>query len=91
MALAGDTGATLLPAPANIAPQNHWFGEDQARYILAVPDKDAVLHAARQAGIPAQHIGHADGTKSLTLPGGAAIFMDTLRSANEAFFPNWFA
>jgi phosphoribosylformylglycinamidine synthase II len=91
MALAGNTGATLLPGPETIAPQNYWFGEDQARYILAVPDKQAVLQAAKEAGIPARHIGHADGSNSLTLPSGAAIFVDTLRSANEDFFSNWFA
>ena len=36
MALGGRTGAALLAAPAGIPPHGFWFGEDQARYVLAV-------------------------------------------------------
>jgi phosphoribosylformylglycinamidine synthase len=91
MALAGDTGATLMPAPPNIPPHAYYFGEDQARYLFATAHKTAILAAAQTAGIPAQHIGHANHDKNLTLPDGTAIFLDTLRNANEAFFPTWFA
>jgi phosphoribosylformylglycinamidine synthase len=91
MALAGDTGATLLPAPTNIPPHAYYFGEDQARYLLVTARKPAILAAAAAAGIQAQHIGHANDDKNLTLPDGTAIFLDTLRNANEAFFPTWFA
>jgi phosphoribosylformylglycinamidine synthase len=91
MALAGNTGATILPAPQNIPPHNHWFGEDQARYLLATSNKSAILAAAAAAAIPAQHIGHANDSNNLTLPDGTAIFLDTLRNINEGFFPKWFA
>jgi phosphoribosylformylglycinamidine synthase len=91
MALAGNRGIDLLPALPHIAPHAYWFGEDQARYILAVTDPAAILEAAQAAGIPARHIGHANHSNNLTLPGAAAIFLDTLRDANEAFFPHWFA
>src|SRR5476651_116964 len=38
MAIAGGIGARLLPAPAAIVPHAWWFGEDQARYIVTVPE-----------------------------------------------------
>jgi phosphoribosylformylglycinamidine synthase len=91
MALAGATGIDLLPAPPHIPAHAYWFGEDQARYILAVTNPAGILAAAQEAGIPARHIGHANHSNSLTLPGAAAIFLGTLRDANEGFFPHWFA
>jgi phosphoribosylformylglycinamidine synthase subunit PurL len=57
MALAGNIGATISftgePIPL-------LFGEDQARYVLAVPAEDAerILAEARKAGISAQHLGY---------------------------------
>jgi phosphoribosylformylglycinamidine synthase len=86
MALAGNTGACLTALKLH----DFWFGEDQARYILAVPDAGALLSTASQAGIPAEHIGHAIGA-CLTVPGGVSISLQTLRDAHEGFFPNWFA
>ncbi len=86
MALAGNAGANLKSLKAH----DFWFGEDQARYVLAVPDAAALLAAASAAGVPAEHIGIAAGD-SLTLPGGFSISLQTLREAHEGFFPNWFA
>jgi phosphoribosylformylglycinamidine synthase II len=86
MALAGDTGATLTPMESH----EFWFGEDQARYILAVPDAAPLLAAAAGAGIPALHIGQT-GSNSLTLPAGVAISLTSLRDVHEGFFPSWFA
>jgi phosphoribosylformylglycinamidine synthase len=89
MALAGHTGVTLtLPAETGAKT---WFGEDQSRYLLAVPDPKTLLSRAQSAGIPAAHIGHATDDNHLTLPDGAAIFLPTLQAAHEGFFPNWFA
>ncbi len=53
MALAGDTGATLT------AEGDHafWFGEDQARYVLAVADAAPLLAAAQAADVPAVQLG----------------------------------
>jgi phosphoribosylformylglycinamidine synthase len=90
MALAGDTGITLHPAFEHIPAHAYWFGEDQARYILAVTNPTAILTAAHAAGIPARHIGHTGGN-SLTLTGANPISLATLRDAHEGFFPNWFA
>jgi phosphoribosylformylglycinamidine synthase len=88
MAMAGDVGVTLLDAPAGLAPHGFWFGEDQARYVLAVADADAVLATAESAGVPAMRLGRSGGTH-LTLPGGVAISLAELRAAHERFFPAW--
>ncbi len=88
MALGGRVGATLAAPPAGVAPHAYWFGEDQARYMLAVADADAVLAAAGAAGVPAMRLGHAGG-EHLTLPGGVAISLKELRAAHERFFPAW--
>ncbi len=53
MAMAGGTGASLLPRPTAAPAHAYWFGEDQARYVLAVTDAAALLAAARAAGVPA--------------------------------------
>jgi len=86
MALGGRTGATL--APPGIASHAFWFGEDQARYVLAVVDADPLLVAAAVAGVPAVRLGHTGG-EHLTLPGGVAISLARLRTAHERFFPAW--
>ena len=86
MALAGDIGVRLLPEPAGPAPHEFWFGEDQARYILAVTDSPALLQAASFAGVPAVRIGVSAGG-DLTLPNGDTMSLTTLRTANERFFP----
>ncbi len=88
MALGGDVGALLADAPAGVAPHGFWFGEDQARYVLAVADADAALAAAAGAGVPAMRLGRSGGTH-LTLPGGVSISLLELRAAHERFFPAW--
>jgi phosphoribosylformylglycinamidine synthase len=84
MALAGDCGARL-DGPSD-AP--FWFGEDQARYVLAVADGAGLLAAAGAAKVPARRIGRSGGD-GLTLPDGATISLKTLRQAHEAFLPAW--
>jgi phosphoribosylformylglycinamidine synthase subunit PurL len=71
-----------------VTPHGFWFGEDQSRYVLAVSDSGKLLRAAEAAGIPARRIGTAGGG-GLTLPGGDAISLDTLRETHERFFPEW--
>jgi phosphoribosylformylglycinamidine synthase len=88
MALAGDTGAHLTAPETSHA---FWFGEDQARYVLAVQDGAKLLAAAQEAGIPAEKIGHANGTRNLTHSDTIAISLPQLREVHERFFPSWFA
>ena len=88
MALGGRIGASLAAPPPGVPPHAFWFGEDQARYVLAVADADAMLTAAAVAGVPAMRLGQAGG-EDLTLPGGVAISLIELRAAHERFFPAW--
>ena len=89
MAMAGQVGATLaVPDQSSGGDHRFWFGEDQARYVLAVPDAEALLAAAEAAGVPAMRIGRSGGP-GLTLPEGATISLQVLRAAHEAFFPAW--
>ena len=84
MALGGDVGATLD------ADGDHgfWFGEDQARYVLAVADADAALRAADAAGVSARALGRAGGD-GLKLADGSTISLARLREAHERFLPAW--
>ena len=73
MALAGGVGADLTA----VGDHAFWFGEDQARYVLAVEAEVGGLHLGTTGG---------DGLK---LPGGVLISLDELREAHTRFFPAW--
>ncbi len=88
MALGGQTGATLVAPPTGVAPHAWWFGEDQARYILAVTDAASLLAAAAAAGVPAARLGSAGGD-CLTLPGTVPISLASLAAAHARFLPAW--
>ncbi|MDD2878498.1 MAG: phosphoribosylformylglycinamidine synthase subunit PurL [Acidiphilium sp.] len=89
MMLAGNVGADLTLTPC-IMPHAFWFGEDQARYVLAVPDAAATIRAAGKASVPAVLLGRS-GRDRLTLPDGTAISITEMRTAHEQFFARWFA
>ena len=88
MALAGGVGAALhsplVDAVAGL------FGEDQARYLLAVEDPEGMLERAAAAGIPALTIGETGGG-ALTVGGRSSISLDELRDLHEAWIPAWIA
>ncbi|HTC09085.1 MAG TPA: phosphoribosylformylglycinamidine synthase subunit PurL [Acetobacteraceae bacterium] len=88
MAMAGNTGVRLSAHPRDIPGHAFWFGEDQGRYVLAVPDFAMTLRAAEAANIPAMRLGTSGG-RDLTLPDGATISVGALREAHERFFPSW--
>jgi phosphoribosylformylglycinamidine synthase len=90
MALAGGTGATLESAPAEVPVHAWWFGEDQARYVLSTASPEAVLAAARAAGVPARTIGKVGGA-ALTGLGAEPISLRELRDAHEGWLPNYMA
>jgi phosphoribosylformylglycinamidine synthase len=87
MALAGGCGVVLLPAPAGLPAHGFWFGEDQARYLLAVADAPALLAQAAAAGVPARRLGRGTADKRLTLDGLPTISLDEMQAAHERFFP----
>ena len=85
MALAGNAGLELAASGDHAT----WFGEDQARYVLAVRDGAGVLARARAAGIPAATVGRSVASPHLTLPDRTTISLEALRTAHEAFLPAW--
>jgi len=86
MAMASGHGARLAAAPDGLPAHGFWFGEDQARYVLAVADGAVMLAKAKAAGVPARLIGAAGGG-DLVLPDGTAISIGKLASAHEATLP----
>jgi phosphoribosylformylglycinamidine synthase len=63
------------------------FGEDQARYLLAVPktETDGILSDAKSAGVPAVLLGTTGGDKIAV--GNASITLAELKRAHEGWFP----
>ena len=88
MALAGNTGIRLFSHPREIPGHAYWFGEDQGRYLVAVPDGAAVIRAAEAAGVAAIRIGTSGG-QDLTLPDRGTISLKALRAAHERFLPDY--
>lgn len=89
MAMAGGIGASVTALPAG--PSHAvLFGEDQARYLVAVSQGavDAVLNEAKAAGVAALAIGMTGGD-TLALPGEAAIAVSALKSAHETWLPDY--
>jgi phosphoribosylformylglycinamidine synthase subunit PurL len=86
MAMGSGIGARLAAAPEGIPTHGFWFGEDQARYVLAVADGAALISKAKAAGVPARLIGIAAGG-DLVLPDGTAISVLKLAAAHEATLP----
>jgi len=91
MAIAGGVGATV-EAPADMPAHAFWFGEDQARYIVATePDKTgAILAAAQNAGVACRRFGETGGL-TLTLGGETAILLSDLVGNFEDWLPDYMA
>ncbi len=90
MAIAGRRGAALV-SPDDLPPHAFWFGEDQARYILATSsDGVDILSAAQEAGVSATLLGQVGGT-TLTLDQEPPISLSDLRAAHDDWFPAYMA
>ena len=88
MALASGIGADL-EVPKDCDTTAGWlFGEEQARYLLAIaPDRlGAVLELARASGVLARRVGTTGGG-ALTLDRGNAISLDELAEIHEGWLP----
>ena len=92
MALAGNIGCELSADCGDVPAHAFWFGEDQARYIVAVKASEAVdvLEKARASGIPALRLGVTGGTV-VALAGEAPVSIEALRSAHEGWLPAYMA
>jgi phosphoribosylformylglycinamidine synthase len=89
MALAGGFGAEVEAHP-DYSPTAWWFGEDQGRYLLTVPDVTAFQEQlakgtrdADTASSGVRHIGTVTGDSLFGVP------LAKLRDANESFFREW--
>jgi phosphoribosylformylglycinamidine synthase II len=69
-----------------------WFGEDQARYVIAAPFAEAekIVAEARAAGITVAELGKT-GSDRITLDGKAGIGVASLKDGFEGWFPNFMA
>ncbi|MGZ5850692.1 MAG: AIR synthase related protein, partial [Methyloceanibacter sp.] len=92
MALAGGRGVELEHAPDNLPAHAAWFGEDQARYVVAAsPDKaDAIHKEAAMAKVPVRLVGKVGG-EALSLVGEASLPLAPLKSAHEDWLPHFMA
>jgi phosphoribosylformylglycinamidine synthase len=92
MAIASGIGAELSAAPSDIPAHAHWFGEDQARYLVTArtPQVATLLARARAANVPVWTIGKTGGD-TLTLAGARPILVTILRERFEAWLPAYMA
>ena len=92
MAMAGGIGAAITGVVESLPLHAFLFGEDQARYVLAVEADKApdILYAAKAGGVPAMVLGLTGGD-SLILPGGEAISVAKLKAAHESWLPDYMA
>lgn len=86
VALASNVGIELTLAGE--APHAQLFGEDQARYLVAVADPAKVLAAAQAAGVPAAVVGKAGG-ETLAVQGLFTLPLARLRQAHEGWMPTY--
>jgi phosphoribosylformylglycinamidine synthase II len=89
MCLLGSIGAVLsLPG----IDEGMLFGEDQARYLLAVEPQalPLLLAAAEAAGVQAREVGRSGGD-ALIIPGELPISLGELRAAHEGWLPAYMA
>jgi phosphoribosylformylglycinamidine synthase len=89
MALAGSLGANVEAHP-DYAPAAWWFGEDQGRYLVTVPDVEAFQkylakgpRDADRASSGVRHIGTVGGDSVL------GVKLSALREAHQSFFRDW--
>jgi len=96
MAIAGKTGAVLRVNYEADAFIPMMFGEDQGRYLVAVPEgkADAIIKAAAKAGIYIRHLGFTGAVSEMGQPvlmgvGLPAVTLSTLRKAHEEWLPSY--
>ena len=86
MAMAGKVGATLSVENNSCS---FWYGEDQARYVVATKNAEAIVTQASKLGIHVQKIGETGGN-DLSLNNSHVKIADLVR-VNEAWLPDYMA
>ncbi|MDE0711744.1 MAG: phosphoribosylformylglycinamidine synthase subunit PurL [Rhodospirillales bacterium] len=90
MCIAAGTGASVQPPDEKLSPACFYFGEDQARYLLAARSGqvDGLLRAAAEDGIPVRILGRFGGRELRLAPLGS-VAVDTLRRRHAGWFPSY--
>jgi phosphoribosylformylglycinamidine synthase II len=93
MALAGNVGLQVGIAGETTESIPFFFGEDQARYVLALPAEHTqdILDEARNHGIFVTALGKTHAAKTLRITGEGEIALSDLRDGYEGWFPNYMA
>jgi len=89
MALAGGLGAEVESHP-DYAAAAWWFGEDQGRYLLTVPDVEAFQTQLAKGTRDADRA--SSGLRRIGTVAGDSLFgvsLARLREANDSFFRDW--
>ncbi|MXO58769.1 phosphoribosylformylglycinamidine synthase subunit PurL [Altererythrobacter salegens] len=89
MAMSGGIGAEVEKHP-DYTDAQWWFGEDQGRYIVTVPDTEA-LNRALSKGTENEDTAQV-GFRRLGTVGGDSLFgvpVADLRKAHKSFFSDW--
>jgi len=84
MAIASGIGCNLNDTTSTAS---FWFGEDQARYVIATDKADDILAKAHSAGISATVIGKTTGADITLL--GQSVAVSDLLSINEDWLPTY--
>jgi phosphoribosylformylglycinamidine synthase len=90
MAMASGIGASLDAAPADTPAHAFWFGEDQGRYLVTVPEARAAaaIERVQAAQIPVQMLGTTGGD-TITLSGERPILVMALAERFEGWLPRY--
>ena len=85
----GSNLGMALSGPANGKRHGWLFGEDQARYLLAVEKNSVnpVISTAKAKGIAAQVVGTVGGDR-IQADGAFDVSLEKLRAANESWLPD---
>jgi phosphoribosylformylglycinamidine synthase len=87
MAMKGVCGARIS-VPDGHERTGFVFGEDQGRYLVALPASEAetIMRGAAAAQVPALLLGHTGGD-TVAVEGSGEVGVDALKQAHEAWFP----
>ncbi len=89
MVLAGSAGISLDALPDGAARPGWYFGEDQARYVIATADAASVIAAAKDAGVTVRVIGATQAEPAIVFEDGSRVGKTALREASDSFFRDW--
>ena len=89
MSLQSGIGAQIT-LPSDIPLHAAAFGEDQARYVMAVPAEklDSIKAKAGKTGIPLAELGVTGGT-ALSVEGADAVRITELKQLHESWLPDY--